>query len=218
MDGWGPIACVLAAAAVSVATRAMTVRGAAMGVPVGLALAWGLGWPGFTMLLAFVLVGTVLSRASARRRGPLQALCNGAVAAAAGIAAIAGFEHAAVVAAAAIATALSDTLAGEVGQRSGRPRLLLFGPRVARGADGGMTLLGTAAGAVAAPLVPLVGRLFGAPFSGNDVAWIACAAFLGNLADSVIGAFVQPHLGRSGNDWTNLLATAVGAAIAIFIV
>ena len=44
---------------------------------------------------------------------------------------------------------------------------------------------------------------------------VAVAGFLGNLADSALGLWLQPRLGRLGNDWTNLLATASGAAAAV---
>jgi uncharacterized membrane protein len=39
----------------------------------------------------------------------------------------------------------------------------------------------------------------------------------GNVADSILGVCVQPHLGARGNDWTNLLATACGGALGAAI-
>lgn len=73
-----------------------------------------------------------------------------------------------------------------------------------------MTWLGTAFGALAALLVPAAGvlplKLFAA---------VAAAGFLGNLADSAVGLWLQPRLGRLGNDWTNLIATGVGALAAV---
>lgn len=90
--------------------------------------------------------------------------------------------------------------------------MLLLGPPCPKGADGGMTWIGTAAGAFAALLVPAAGGLPAGPFAA-----VAVAGFLGNLADSALGRWVQPRLGPHGNDVTNLLATAFGALAAAAI-
>ena len=209
VDGYLPLAAVIAAAIIAKATRAVSVSGALAGAGLGIAISLGTGWSGFAMLAALLVVGTLAS--SRRDRSALQALCNGSVAAACALAAGFGVEWGAVATAGALSTALSDTFAGETGQRhGGAPRLLLFGRRVKPGADGGMTWFGTAAAIPAAALVPVVGRL-----DVTSIAVVTIAGVAGNLVDSLLGVLVQPRIGSRGNDWVNLLATAAGAAIAV---
>jgi uncharacterized protein (TIGR00297 family) len=189
--------------------------GASAGAAVGLCIAWGAGWAGVGMLGTLLLLGTLASDRRRRGRGALQVLCNGAAAA---VAAVCGAQWGAVACAGALATALSDTAAGELGQRfGGRARALLLGPPVPAGADGGMSPVGTLAGVVAALPVPLAGWGLGAPFDGTAVLAVAGAAVLGNLLDSVVGLAFQRGLGPRGNDWTNLVATTAGAAAAVLL-
>ncbi len=211
-DGWAPLAVVPAIAIVAALTRAMTPAGAAAGAAIALPLAFGLGWAGVAMLATLLIVGTLVSDRTARRRSPWQAAGNGAVAA---VAAISGAPWAMMAAAGALATALADTAASELGHRfGGVPRALLFGRRMEPGADGGMSLVGTLAAAIAACLVPVAA--WATAGTDGDAFWmIAVAGFSGHVVDSVIGLFVQPKLGSRGNDWTNLLATASGAAMAV---
>jgi uncharacterized protein (TIGR00297 family) len=170
------------------------------------------------MLLLFVTGGTAASARAHRGRGPMQALCNGAVAASGALCALAGARWGGALAAAALATAFSDTVSGEIGRRfGGTPRRLLVGARVAPGADGGMSVLGTAAGALCALALPASGALAGAPWDGRAMVLLAAAGMAGNVADSILGVCVQPHLGARGNDWTNLLATACGGALGAAI-
>jgi len=208
-DGWTPLACVGAAAAVSGVARAMTWPGAATGAVLGFAMAWGLGWSGFLMLLALLLVGTLVSRRGTRERTPLQALCNGGAAALAALAAAFGAPWGAPAAAGALAAALSDTVAGEAGQRwGGAPRMLLAGPVVPAGTDGAMTLVGTVAGLGAAFVVPAAGA-----FPLASVLALGAVGFACNVLDSVAGATIQRRLGARGNDLTNLAATVAGALL-----
>ncbi len=209
-DGYLPLLVVVLCAVLAYLTGATLSSGAWAGAAVGTAAAWGLGWRGVAMLATLLVLGTVVSARGRRGRGALQVFCNGGVAAAAALAAAAGHWWGAPAFAGALSAALSDTVAGEIGQRWGKgPRVLLLGPPCPPGFDGGMTPLGTAAGAVAAPLVPAAGALPPGLFAA-----VAVAGFLGSVADSVLGRFLQPRLGPLGNDWTNLLATGFGAAVA----
>lgn len=209
-DGYLPLLLVAACAALAYATRATSAAGTWSGVVVGTAAAWGLGWRGIAMLATLLVVGSATTARERRGRGAMQVFCNGGVAAAAALYAAAGRAWGEAAFAGALAAALSDTVAGEIGQRFGRnPRMLLLGRPCPKGIDGGMTWVGTIAGALAALLVPVAGG-----FSGRLFAAVAVAGFLGNLADSVLGRYVQPRLGPYGNDATNLLATAVGALAA----
>jgi len=211
-DGWAPLAAVPAIAVTAALARAMSPAGAAAGVAVALPLAWGLGWAGVAMLATLLVAGTLVSARGERRRSPWQAAGNGAVAAAV---ALSGAAWAPLAAAGALGTALADTAAGELGRRfGGVPRALLFGRRLPRGADGGMSPLGTAVAAGAACLVPGVAVATGA-VDGDAFGPLVLAGFLGHAADSGLGLFLQPRLGPRGNDATNLLATGAGAVLAV---
>ncbi|MHC4730071.1 MAG: DUF92 domain-containing protein [Planctomycetota bacterium] len=215
-DGPWPLAAVASCALLSLRTRAVSRRGAVAGTGVAMAIVGGTGWPGFAMLLTLLLVGTLSSGPERRGRGARQVLCNGGVAALAALAAGFRAPWAGAALAGALASALSDTVAGELGRRyGGRPRLLLFLARVPVGTDGAMTWTGTLTGLLAAPLVPVAGAVAGGDASGRAIAAVAAAGFAGNLCDSVLGRTVQARLGCWGNDWVNLAASLVGAVLAV---
>jgi uncharacterized membrane protein len=183
---------------------------------VGGLIAAGAGWAGLAMLGTLLLLGTLVSSRARRGRDALQVLCNGGVAAVAALVAGLGHPWGWVAAAGALGAALSDTVSGELGRRwGGRPRALLLGRTLEAGADGGMSWTGTALGILAAPLVPAAGLVAGAPFAPAQGVAITAAALAGNVLDSVLGLTLQPALGPRGNDWTNLLATLAGAALAV---
>ena len=117
--------------------------------------------------------------------------------------------------AAALAEAAADTVSSECGQAfSERARLITTFVSVPAGTDGGVTPLGTTAGAGAAILVSAVCALIGLPASWL---WIpAIAGVFGMLADSYIGAlFERP--GQINNDGVNLIGTVVAAGVAFGI-
>lgn len=120
VDGYAPLAVVAACALGALLTRAMRPSGAWAGAAVGTAVAWGTGWKGIAMLAALLVVGTVATAPERRGRGALQVVCNGGVAALAALAAAAGAAWGMVALAGALSAALSDTVAGELGQRWGR--------------------------------------------------------------------------------------------------
>jgi len=208
VDGFWPVLCAPGVALVALAVGAVGRSGALAGAVVGGVIGWGGGWAGFGMLATLLGVGTLLSSRASRRRDALQVICNGGVAAAGAVAFCAGVEWGRLAMAGALAAALADTVAGEIGRRFGRtPRLMLLGPRAAAGVDGAMTWTGTAAGAVGAAAVAL--------FAGEAFVSVLVAGFAGSVIDSAIGLWIQPGLGKRGNDWTNLLATAAAAPLAV---
>lgn len=214
VDGFLPLAAVPVIALAAALTGAMSRAGAWTGAILGVAITLGAGWVGLAMLATLLVVGTLTSDRTRRARRPLQALCNGAVAAAAALAAGAGFEPGLLVMGGALSGALSDTVSGELGRRwGGTPRMLLVGPRVVPGADGAMSGVGTLLGLAAALPIPLIG------WHGDlrAAATVAVAGFAGNLVDSLVGWSLQPRLGRHGNDWTNLIATACAGALAALL-
>jgi uncharacterized protein (TIGR00297 family) len=117
---------------------------------------------------------------------------------------------------AALAEAAADTVSSEMGQalaetRWGKPTLLITtGRPVAAGTDGGVTLAGSAFGALAAAIVVLL-----SPF-GSSLEPALCvfgAASAGLLFDSFLGATIE-RKGWLGNDLVNLSSTIFAAAIA----
>ncbi len=206
-DGLWPLLVVPLIAGSAFVMRAVTLSGAIAGCAAGAAIAIGSGWAGIAMLATLLVVGTLCSARTSRRRDAFQVLGNGAVA---GAGALLGHP---LLTAGALAAALSDSLSSELGKRfAGRPRALLLGRVMAPGDDGGMTLLGTLFGVAGALLIPLAGWAAGGPSS----LWtIAAAGLAGNLADSVFGLVAQRFCGPRGNDLTNLVATAVGGMTAL---
>jgi uncharacterized protein (TIGR00297 family) len=112
--------------------------------------------------------------------------------------------------AAALAVAAADTVSSECGQALRRDaRLITTFERVPAGTDGGVTLGGTAAGALAAGLVTLVG-VWGGLLPTRWI-WIAVAAgFFGMVVDSFLGALFERR-GWIGNDSVNFISTVVAA-------
>lgn len=205
--------------------RWLTRRGAAAALAVGLATAWGMGWRGCLLLLAFFISSSLLSRKTTRNER--QVIANGGVAA---LAALLGSWPAF---AGALAAATADTWATEIGARSrAEPRLLTSGAPVPAGTSGGITLLGTLGG--------FAGAAFIGVLAGRGA--VAVAGAFGMVFDSFLGATLQgkfecPRCGArtelSGtvchepvravrgfawldNDAVNLAATLAGALVAHF--
>lgn len=184
--------------------------------------------------------GAAERAAKGARRDARQVLANGGVAALAAL--LPGSREAML---GALAAAAADTWATEVGLLLGRePRLLLVGPAVEAGTSGGMTVVGLIGGVggellVALAHLALKGRLRD-PAVACALPAVLPAGLAGSLADSLLGATLQAkyrcprcgllterrvHCGgptaRLGglawldNDGVNLLATVVGAAVAL---
>jgi uncharacterized protein (TIGR00297 family) len=208
-------------------------------VAVGALVAVGLGWAGIALLGAFFLSSTLLTPGGGRRRA-VQVVANGGVAAAAAVLAP-GHPAWTAAFAGALAAAAADTWSTEIGARSRRPpRLIMTGDPVAAGTSGGVTWLGTAAGAAGATFIAAAAALLSLA-RPRGAALVAIGGFGGCLADSILGATLQaryrcpacgataetprPCCGRlpdlSGglrwmtNDTVNLLATVVGACVAV---
>jgi uncharacterized protein (TIGR00297 family) len=175
---------------------------------VGGATVWGLGWRGLLLLLAFLISGSLLTRGGGRRDAR-QVVANGGVAAAAALLgswpAFAG----------AVAAAAADTWATEIGAcSSAPPRLITSGVSVPAGANGGITLLGTAGGVAGA--AAMGGVTWGLGAHDLRLAAVAAAAgVLGMLIDSLLGATLQgPEDAWLNNDGVNLATTLAGAGLA----
>ena len=118
--------------------------------------------------------------------------------------------------AAALTEAAADTAASEIGQAtSGQARLITTFERVPVGTNGGITISGTLAGAVASLLVAACCVLV-KMISESAFLLVTGAGFAGMLLDSVLGALVERPRALN-NDAVNLLGTFSAALIALLV-
>lgn len=116
-----------------------------------------------------------------------------------------------------IATATADTLASEVGVVQ-QPRLITTLKKVPPGTDGGISVLGTAAGIIGAGIIGVSAYLLGIypnPFITLKIAIIA--GTVGCFIDSILGAVLERRNYLS-NEYVNLIATITGAFLGIIMV
>jgi uncharacterized protein (TIGR00297 family) len=116
-----------------------------------------------------------------------------------------------------IATATADTLASEVGVVK-QPRLITTLKKVPPGTDGGISLVGTAAGIIGAGIIGVAAYLLGIypdPFVTLKISLIA--GTVGCFVDSILGAVLERR-DYISNEYVNLIATITGAAIGILMV
>jgi uncharacterized protein (TIGR00297 family) len=212
-------------AALALALGMISRSGALGGLLVGTTIYASLGPRGFAVLALFVIGGSLLTRlgyASKARAGTAQehggrrsarnALANCAVATFCAIlAAATGSEPFTAAFVASLGAAFTDTAESEIGQLfNRRPRLISTLQRVPPGTDGAISVPGTLAGVGAAGLTTILAFALGMLDTPAAVLLVATAAFLGTIADSLIGA-LSP---RAGNEITNVLCTLVAALLA----
>ena len=201
----------LLSAAVALAARAagaLSAWGAVAATGVGALVLAGGGLPGGAALLFFFLTGSALTALRRRRQGrprtgreARQVLANGLPAACAGLAQLAWGPTEAwqSLLAGSLAAMCADTWATEVGLLTRAPaRRVVDGRPVPPGTSGGVSLPGTAAGALAASLVALVAARvpagnvgWGFPAAPPTPAAVAVGGLVGLVLDSVLGACVQ---------------------------
>lgn len=115
----------------------------------------------------------------------------------------------------AVATALADTFSSEFGSLYDHPRLITTLEPVPPGTNGGVTLEGALAGGVGAAVVAGLGVLLIEGIAPILGAIVFLGGVIGMFADSVFGATVED--GLVGNGGVNLLATLVGAIVALVL-
>ena len=116
-----------------------------------------------------------------------------------------------------IATATADTMASEVGITS-TPRLITTLKKVPPGTDGGISLIGTAAGIFGAGIIGISAYLLGIfsdPVKTLEIAVIS--GTIGCFVDSILGAVLERKK-YLNNEQVNLIATVCGALIGIILV
>ncbi|MCU0570599.1 MAG: TIGR00297 family protein [Oculatellaceae cyanobacterium Prado106] len=201
---------------------------------------WGtLGWPGYTVMMFYFLVGSAVTRiglaekealgiAEARSgaRGPGNVWGS----------ALVGFICAIAITlirlnaptsplipllligyVASISTKLSDTCGTEVGKAYGkRTYLITTLQSVPRGTEGAVSLEGTLAGVVGSVAIATVAWSVGL-ISPPGIGICAIAAFIATTIESLIGATIEGKLPLLTHDVVNILNTLIGAAIAILL-
>jgi uncharacterized protein (TIGR00297 family) len=222
----------LAFALLARALGAASLSGAICGFLLGTAIYLGYGYKSFTLLFAFVLLGSLATRLGfsrkaargvAERRGGArswrQALANLLAAAFFAILVITTHHEPAFLIAlvAALAEAAGDTVSSEIGQwASNRAYLITNFQLVPAGEDGGISLAGTAAGFAASTIIMGLGLGLGLcgpyRFAGSAIALGAAVA--GNLFDSFLGATIQRG-GLVTNGMVNFAGTSVAGALAL---
>lgn len=180
-------------------TRSLSGDGAVCAVIVG-TLSVAAGWDWGTLLIAFFLTSTLLSRFGGSTgaivekggaRDAMQVLANGGLFA---LAAAAYLVHPAsiwqAIGAGALAASTSDTWATEIGTRAKRlPRSIITWRPVPAGMSGGVTLPGTLAAIAGAVFIGIVAALLG--WSERVAAAAIVGGIVGSTADSVLGATLQ---------------------------
>lgn len=219
---WAALSAVVALALIARLSGALDWAGTLTGALIAVAVVAGAGGAGLAVLGLFVLGGTAAGRWRQARTGTLRepargaanVLANGSVAAGCGLALAAGAGPWALPAlGGALATAMADTVGGEVGQAlGGATRRLTDGQAVAPGAEGGVSWAGTLATALAATLLAGLGLGLGL-FDLSVAGVVAAAGLAGALIDSLLGASFERR-GLLDNEATNCLATLAGAWLA----
>lgn len=218
-------------AVVAFAARSVDVAGAVHGTLLGVALWVFGGWPAFSLLLSFFVLGTGATKLGYRtklaegtaqekggRRSAPHAWANAGAGALFALLAAGGSRPDLLLLAVvgAFATATADTLGSEIGQAYGRRTFLIttFRP-VPRGTDGAVSLEGTIAGILGSLVIALIGHA-GGLCDWRGVAIVVVAAFVGTTVESYVGALFE-RAKQINNEAQNLLNTLVGGLVALVL-
>ncbi|HEY6066064.1 MAG TPA: DUF92 domain-containing protein [Thermoanaerobaculia bacterium] len=197
--------------------------GALAGAVAGFLVALYGGWEAYALLWIFFLGGTAatkwgygvkrdagVAQADRGRRGVAHVAANCIVPVAL---LVLGTPAAAF--AGALAAALADTLATEVGSLYGRdPRSPLTFDPLPRGTPGAVSLSGTGAALAGACAIALFAWIFGW-ISRTAVLAVIAGGFLGALAESVFADVRRRTGGRLDHEFQNAFNTFAGALIAL---
>ena len=191
---------------------------------------WGcLGWPGYTLVAVYFLLGTAATKiglaekeakgiAESRggARGPENVWGSALTGAVCAIAfALWGDPLWQLGFAASFAAKLADTVSSEVGKAYGQRTFLITSLKpVPPGSEGAVSLEGTLAGwSAAALLTGLAIALAVMPLNWWWICW--GAAIVATTVESWLGATVQPQFEWLTNEVINGIQTTIAAAIAV---
>jgi uncharacterized protein (TIGR00297 family) len=221
-------------AVVAYLRRSVTATGSIAGAAVGLLMYLSGGLFFWSVLMAFFLSSSLLSRATGNgrkaaaealhekgsRRDAIQVLANGGLAAVIAVAyGVTGSPFFLMGFGITMAAANADTWASEIGVLSQRPPVSILTFRaVPRGTSGGVSLLGfgaALAGAFGIALWFAGGYLLSSVWNGREIVTIVgiitVGGFLGAVIDSVLGATVQAqYRDATGGGITERRADAQG--------
>ncbi|MCE4047050.1 MULTISPECIES: DUF92 domain-containing protein [Bacillaceae] len=172
---------------------------------VGLGIQLGFHYQGFILLGVFFLTSSLLSKYKKDKkarveemhekgstRDYMQVLANGGAAALVSLFyGWSGSHELIILFAVLLAAANSDTWASEIGPLSkSKPFSLRTFSRAKAGTSGAMSLLGTIAGFFGSLLIGFCAYLL-FPISVNEFLLISLFGFIGNIIDTLLGAYVQ---------------------------
>jgi uncharacterized protein (TIGR00297 family) len=221
----------LALALLAFSLKMVNRSGAICGFLLGVAVYLGWGYKSFLLMFAFFAIGSAATRLGyarkaargvAEKRGGArswrEALANSLAGAFFSLLLITTHHEGAFLMAliAAFAEATGDTVSSEIGQwLSDRAYLITTFKPVPAGENGGISIGGSLAGAMASTLI--VALAFGLGLCGKGGAAIALtAAVAGNLLDSVLGATIERR-GLVTNGIVNFAGTSFAGALALAI-
>lgn len=186
-------------------SRLLTKSGTFAATVVGISIALGFGWEGLIVLGLFFSTSSIWSKfkhefkrrieqkhAKGSRRDWQQVLANGGIAAVSSL--LYFYDPHSIWQLAfliSIASANSDTWASEVGTLSKRrPFFIRTFKRAEKGTSGAVSPLGSFAGFMGAFIIAIVATLL-FNLNGYYLSFILFYGFLGNLIDTILGAFLQ---------------------------
>ncbi|MBO9201852.1 MULTISPECIES: DUF92 domain-containing protein [Niastella] len=223
---------IVVSVAATIIFRKLTVAGALTGGCLAALLYTGFGLTGIGLLGTFFVTGTVATSLGRRKKEQLaiaeknkgqrtasQVLANGGVAALAALFTwiypefLRAWQLAA---AAALASASADTLSSELGSVYGKRfyNILTF-KKDTCGLDGVISLEGTLWGIAGSILIAVI---YCIGYGYTALAWyIVLGGFIGNIADSVLGATLE-RKGWIKNDLVNFLNTLIAALVSLLVI
>ena len=216
-----PIILTPLAIAVVYRKKALSVGGILGAVLLDICVSVAFGNFGFALLVTFLACGVLADRVKSRIKGKrsekhecrdlLQVFSNGfAAMLAAALYMIEGNFIFLAAFVASMAEALADTVASGIGAGAKRVYDVFRFRPIESGLSGGMSVLGTASGAVAAHLVSLVALAFGR-VTYIEALIITGLAFLGCILDSLFGSLIQAKYRCPVCDRTVEVSTHCGA-------